>query len=76
MRLREWHEKEVRGKKMCVECMEVSSVKSETCPKCTCSVFYFLSRLIPIERIDRIVGNHSNIEKAKSVIEIDIAFDD
>ena len=67
MKLREWYEQEVVRKKMCVECMEVCHIKNMGCPMCTCSVFYFLSRLVEAEKVDRIINESASSSRPSQI---------
>lgn len=70
MKMKKWYETEVAGKKMCVECVEVATIQTKRCPKCLCSTFYLLARLIPVKQIDQIINDTAEaiIEKRKSII--------
>lgn len=63
MKLREWYDKEVRVKKMCVECEEVQHLREMSCVKCTCSVFFYLTRLLSPAFIERIAKDKEGLRK-------------
>lgn len=63
MKLQEWYDKEIRVKKMCVECEEVQHLREMQCMKCTCSVFFYLTRLLSPAFIDRIVKDKDGLRK-------------
>ena len=46
MTLKNWYEKEIIGKQMCVECKEIIPRNKIRCPRCLCSIFIFMSTII------------------------------
>lgn len=46
MNIREWYEKEIRMQKMCIECTNVVHIHEQECTACTCTIFFYLTRLI------------------------------
>jgi len=73
MKLREWHKKEIFSQKMCIDCTEIIHFHEQACPKCTCTGFYNLVRLIPQTRIDAIDPLEDDTKKPASIIGSDLS---
>jgi hypothetical protein len=61
MLMKEWYQKNVRQSKMCTQCTQVVHFHEQTCPKCTCSIFFHLTRLISPEFIARIIAERDDL---------------
>jgi len=68
MKLREWHRQEVWSRKMCIDCTEITHFHAQTCPKCLCTGFYDLIRLIPTKKIDTIDPIEDTEKRPSSII--------
>lgn len=70
MNLREWYEKEIQVHKMCIECTNVVHIHEQECSACTCTVFFYLTRLITPAKLAEIAPRSKKEDAGKFDVEM------